>query len=193
MAIDSQEQRGTAGHQRAGDGVGVARHPDTRLLGDRSLCRDRRRHHGAEPVLRPRRRADQRPAQERQEGPRRRAADRHQRSPRHADLPAAGHAGRRCHHASTYGTRPGRKAPSASRYPANGGVTVPPQPVEPPETITPPDPGPGPSPGTGVQASRIADFLCNYSGCDMFPSMDEGNVWGSVAGRLSPRHRHRRL
>src|SRR6478752_5821487 len=37
---------------------------------------------------------------------------------------------------------------------ANGGVTVPPQPVE------PPDPGPGPSPGTGIQAGRIADFLC---------------------------------
>jgi len=69
---------------------------------------------------------------------------------------------------------------------ANGGVTVPPQPVVPPETITPPDPGPGPSPGTGVQASRIADFLCNYSGCDMFPSMDEGNVWGSWPAYYRP-------
>jgi len=69
---------------------------------------------------------------------------------------------------------------------ANGGVTVPPQPVEPPETITPPDPGPGPSPGPGIQASRIADFLCNYSGCDMFPSMDEGNVWGSWPADYRP-------
>jgi hypothetical protein len=69
---------------------------------------------------------------------------------------------------------------------ANGGVTVPPQPVVPPETITPPDPGPGPSPGTGVQAGRIADFLCNYSGCDMFPSMDEGNVWGSWPADYRP-------
>src|SRR6185369_13122499 len=69
---------------------------------------------------------------------------------------------------------------------ANGGVTVPPQPVVPPETITPPDPGPGPSPGTGIQASRIADFLCNYSGCDMFPSMDEGNVWGSWPADYRP-------
>ena len=69
---------------------------------------------------------------------------------------------------------------------ANGGVTVPPQPVVPPETITPPDPGPGPSPGNGIQASRIADFLCNYSGCDMFPSMDEGNVWGSWPADYRP-------
>ena len=69
---------------------------------------------------------------------------------------------------------------------ANGGVTVPPQPIVPPETITPPDPGPGPSPGTGIQASRIADFLCNYSGCDMFPSMDEGNVWGSWPADYRP-------
>src|SRR6478735_4611371 len=69
---------------------------------------------------------------------------------------------------------------------ADGGVTVPPQPVVPPETITPPDPGPGPSPGTGIQASRIADFLCNYSGCDMFPSMDEGNVWGSWPADYRP-------
>jgi len=68
---------------------------------------------------------------------------------------------------------------------ANGGVTVPPQPVEPP--IEPPvDPGPGPSPGTGVQASRIADFLCSYSGCDMFPSMDTNNVWGSWPADYRP-------
>jgi len=65
------------------------------------------------------------------------------------------------------------------------GVTVPPQPVEPP--IEPPvDPGPGPSPGTGVQASRIADFLCSYSGCDMFPSMDTNNVWGSWPADYRP-------
>ena len=69
---------------------------------------------------------------------------------------------------------------------ANGGVTVPPQPVEPPETITPPDPGPGPSPGPGIQAGRIADFLCNYSGCDMFPSMDTNNVWGSWPADYRP-------
>ena len=89
------------------------------------------------------------------------------------------------------------------------GVAVPPQPTEPPPIgMTKPSPAPinppptpqpippdlsggGPTPpqpgsGTGVQAGRIADFLCNYSGTDMFPSMDEGNVWGSWPADYRP-------
>ena len=103
----------------------------------------------------------------------------------------------------------GKESTKAVAITANGGIAVPPQPTEPPPIgMTKPSPAPidppptpqpippdlsggGPTPpnpdtGTGVQASRIADFLCNYSGRDMFPSMDEGNVWGSWPADIAP-------
>lgn len=64
---------------------------------------------------------------------------------------------------------------------ANGSV-VPPEPI-------PPDPGPDPippDPGVGVQAYRIGDFLRTAGGANMFPSMDENNVWGSWPADYRP-------
>jgi hypothetical protein len=42
-----------------------------------------------------------------------------------------------------------------------------------------------PEPAVGVQAKRIADFLA-LTGSNMFPSMDEGNVWGSWPADYRP-------
>lgn len=47
-------------------------------------------------------------------------------------------------------------------------------------------PDPTPDPGTGVQAQRISDFLRTAGGCNMFPSMDGGNVWGSWPADYRP-------
>ena len=76
---------------------------------------------------------------------------------------------------------------------ANGGVTVPPQPVEPPETNHPARSWPGaitrhrhpgrPHRRLPLQLQRLRHV----------PVDGRGQRLGQLAGRLSPRHRHRRL
>ena len=205
MATDSQEQRRTAGHQRAGDGVGAPRVP----IPGCSVTDPYAATAGGTMAL--------------------------NLSCDHGDVQAGGKTGRKVQiNAPLAGVnealatltylppamlvddsitinvwnQAGKESTKTIAISATG-VAVPPQPTEPPPIgMTKPSPAPidppptpqpippdlsggGPTPpqpgtGTGVQAGRIADFLCNYSGCDMFPSMDEGNVWGSWPADYRP-------